>query len=59
MSYLHQKNIIHGNLTLKSFEYVYFDNKIVVKLTNIKTIYYKDLTNFEVIKLLPPECLYH
>ncbi|CAD8206282.1 unnamed protein product [Paramecium pentaurelia] len=59
ISYLHQKNIVHGNLTLKSFEYVYQNDRIVVKLTNLRSIYYKDLTNFEVIKLLPPECLYH
>ncbi|CAK57121.1 unnamed protein product (macronuclear) [Paramecium tetraurelia] len=58
MSYLHQKNIVHGNLTLKSFQYMNLNNRLVVKLTNLKTIYCKDLTNIEVIKLLPPECLY-
>ena len=42
MSYLHQKNIVHGNLTLKSFEYVYLENRIVVKLTNLKAMYLKD-----------------
>lgn len=42
MLYLHQKNIIHGNLTLKSFEYMYFDNRVVVKLANLKAMYIKD-----------------
>ncbi|CAD8124276.1 unnamed protein product [Paramecium sonneborni] len=59
MLYLHQKNIIHGNLTLKSFEYMYFDNRVVVKLANLKAMYIKDQENFEIVKLLPPECLYH
>ncbi|CAD8192150.1 unnamed protein product [Paramecium octaurelia] len=60
MQYLHSKNLVHGNLTLKSFEYIQGSNGgLIVKLVNVKGIIIREENNLEIIKLLPPECLYH
>ncbi|CAD8116892.1 unnamed protein product [Paramecium sonneborni] len=60
MQYLHSKNILHGNLNLKSFEYILSNNGgVIVKLVNLKGIIIKEEDNLEIIKFLPPECLYH
>ncbi|CAD8081144.1 unnamed protein product [Paramecium primaurelia] len=60
MQYLHSRNIVHGNLTLKSFQYIQSSNGgVIVKLVNLKGIILREEDNLEIIKLLPPECLYH
>ncbi|CAD8116888.1 unnamed protein product [Paramecium sonneborni] len=59
ISYLHSLNLIHGNLTLDSFQFKRKKNEILIKLIDLKKVKIKDSESIEVLKFTSPECLNH
>ncbi|CAD8081140.1 unnamed protein product [Paramecium primaurelia] len=59
ISYLHSLNLVHGNLTLDSFQFKKTKNEIVIKLIDIKKLKIKDSESIDILKFTSPECLHH
>lgn len=59
ISYLHSLNLVHGNLTLDSFQFKRTKNEILIKLIDIRKLKIKEPESIEIIKFTSPECLNH
>ncbi|CAD8127229.1 unnamed protein product [Paramecium sonneborni] len=59
LSYLKTLQLVHGNLTINSWEYYFLSGQVFIKLVDIKSISTKKLDDLEVVYYTPPELLYH
>ncbi|CAD8197125.1 unnamed protein product [Paramecium pentaurelia] len=59
ISYLHSLNLIHGNLTLDSFQFKRKQNEILIKLIDTKKVKIKESESINILKFTSPECLNH
>ncbi|CAK87616.1 unnamed protein product (macronuclear) [Paramecium tetraurelia] len=57
ISYLHSLNLIHGHLTLDSFQFKKTKNEILIKLVDIKKVIIKDPEPLDLLKFTPLEYL--
>ncbi|CAK69752.1 unnamed protein product (macronuclear) [Paramecium tetraurelia] len=59
VSYLHSLNLVHGNLTLDSFQFKRNQNEISIKLIDLKRVKIKEPESLNLLNFTSPECLAH
>ncbi|CAD8206233.1 unnamed protein product [Paramecium octaurelia] len=58
LAYLKTQSMVHGNMTINSWEYQYQSDQVLVKLIDLKPIAVKKVDDYEVILFTPPDALY-
>ncbi|CAD8119705.1 unnamed protein product [Paramecium sonneborni] len=58
LAYLKNQQMVHGNMTINSWEYQFQQEQVIVKLIDVKPISVKCVDELEILEFTPPDVLY-